>query len=154
MSIFRPMPSALAGALLLGSAVAAQAGELSVPMDEVRVVRFARPVATVYVGNPTIADITVIDSTHVFLLGKSYGATNLVGLDVNRNPIVNDQVTVVAANGGTVTLNLGSAQITYSCTEARCQTVPKPGDAKEIYDAESDQIAKHQDMTIKAAANQ
>ena len=154
MSIFRPMPNALAGALLLGSAVAAQAGELSVPMDEVRVVRFARPVATVYVGNPTIADITVIDSTHVFLLGKSYGATNLVGLDVNRNPIVNDQVTVVAANGGTVTLNLGSAQITYSCTEARCQTVPKPGDAKEIYDAESDQIAKHQDMTIKAAANQ
>jgi len=153
MSAIRLSPNALAAALFLGSAMAAHAGGLNVPMDEVRVVRFAHPVATVYVGNPAIADITVIDSTHVFLLGKSYGTTNLVGLDVNRNPVVSDQVQVTAGTSGTVTLNLGANQVTYACTDSRCQPTPTPGDAKDTYDAETDQISKHQDMTIKAAAN-
>ena len=56
---------------------------LSVPMDEVRMVTFVKPVATVYVGNPMIADITVIDSRHVFVLGKAFGATNIIALDSN-----------------------------------------------------------------------
>ena len=97
MSIARLVPHAIAAALLLGSALGAHAADLSVPMDEVRVIKFKTPVATVYVGNPAIADVTVIDPTHVFLLGKSYGKTNLIALDINRNPIVNDQVTGVRA---------------------------------------------------------
>jgi hypothetical protein len=153
MPIFRLVPHAIAAALLLGSAMTARAAELSVAMDDVTVVKFEHPVATVYVGNPTIADITVIDPTHVFLLGKSYGKTNLIALDIDRNPVVDDQVTVFARAGGTVTLNRGANQLTYSCVEARCQASPLPGDSADAYNAAIDQISKHQDLSVKSASN-
>jgi Pilus formation protein N terminal region len=154
MPMSRFVPHALAAACLLASTLAAHATDLSVPMDEVKVVTFHRPVATVYVGNPSIADVTVIDPTHVFLLGKSYGKTNLIALDVNRNPVSNDQVTVFARNGGMVTLNRGATQITYSCAAASCQPSPVPGDSKDVFDATTEQISKLQDLNVKAASNQ
>ena len=37
---------------------AAHAADIAVPLDEVRIVAFKQPISTVYMGNPTIADIT------------------------------------------------------------------------------------------------
>ena len=65
-----------AAALSLGAAHAG--GAMSVPLDEVRVVTFAKPVATLYVGNPVIADVMIIDSRHAFVQGKAFGSTNVV----------------------------------------------------------------------------
>jgi len=47
----------------------ASAASINVPLDEVRLITFAKPVATVYVGNPTIADINMIDTRRAFVLG-------------------------------------------------------------------------------------
>ena len=58
---------------------------VSVPMDEVRILTFAKPVKTVYVGNPTIADVTVIDATHVFLLGKSFDTSCPLGPGLTKS---------------------------------------------------------------------
>lgn len=40
--------------------------------------RLPSPVERISVGNPNIADITLISPTEVYLLGKNYGSTNLV----------------------------------------------------------------------------
>ena len=80
------------------------ADELQIPLDQVRVLTFKTPVKTVFVGNPVIADITVIDPTHVFILGKNFGTTNLVALDAMGRETANDQITVLERPGSAVTL--------------------------------------------------
>ncbi len=130
----------------------AMAGAVSVPIDQARVVAFERPAATVFVGNPAMADVTVIDPTHVFVLGKAFGATNLIALDARGNVLANDALTVEGHVASTVTLNLGSAQQTYACASGRCEAAPVPGDAqKPYYGPVMDENQNRQDMGSKAA---
>jgi hypothetical protein len=122
------------------------AGGVAVPMDEVRTVAFAKPVATVYVGNPAIADINMIDARHAFVLGKSYGTTNIIALDNAGRTVSNTYVSVSGSNGATVTLMKGNTQTTLSCTGQRCEAAPRPGDAR-FTDVMGD-VSKHQEMGV------
>jgi hypothetical protein len=124
-------------------------------MDEVRTMTFEKPVATVYVGNPAIADINMIDARHAFVIGKSVGTTNIVALDGSGKPVSDTGVAVLAsAAGSTVTLNRGTQRVTYSCTPSHCDMMPLPGDAKEAFDQITQQLAVHGDLAHKAAAGQ
>jgi hypothetical protein len=123
----------------------------TVSMDEARIITFPQPVATVFIGNPTIADITVIDSRHAYLLGKTFGVTNMIGLDADRNTVMNRQVAVTNRNGGEVTLHRGADSYNYTCTASRCETGPRPGDPAAYVSNTEDTAAKHSDMSTKAA---
>lgn len=133
-------------------AMPAAAAGISVPMDEVRTVTFDRPVATVYVGNPSVVDVTMIDPTHAFVLGKAYGATNLLALDSKGTQIADEPVTVLGRSEAVVTLNKGATQVTYACASSRCETAPLPGDATTAYEAQTSQNAVHQELGVKAAS--
>ena len=122
----------------------ALAGGVAVPMDEVRTVAFAKPVATVYVGNPAIADINMIDARHAFVLGKSFGTTNIIALDHWGRQVSNTFVSVSGSTGATVTLLKGATQSTLSCTGRRCEAAPVPGDAR-FSDVMGD-VSKHQSL--------
>jgi hypothetical protein len=139
------------GALLACSS-AAFAGGIAVPMDEVRVVAFSKQVSTVFVGNPMIADVSMIDSRHAFVLGKAFGATNLVALDADGKQVVNDPVTILGRRGSTVTLQRGPMQMTFACAHSRCESAPVPGDDKDSYDTRIGQMERRQDFGVKAAA--
>ena len=131
--------AALSTLLLAGSAMAK--GGIGVPSDQVKIVKFPQSVATVYVGNPAIADVTMIDPSHAFLVGKNYGTTNVVALDNKGNEVFNQPVTVFG--GSTlVTVHRGAAHTTLSCTSARCEATPMPGDAKPVFDDFSDEMNK------------
>ncbi len=137
--------------LVIGTAQARDAA-VTVPLDEVRLVAFEKPVSTLYVGNPTIADITMIDKRHAFVLGKSFGATNIIALDSAGQQISNNQVVVSGGGSGVVILQRGPARVTYSCTGERCEPMPRPGDSKDIFDTGMDQIQKHQEAGSKITA--
>jgi Flp pilus assembly secretin CpaC len=132
---------ALAATLSGGQALA---GGVSVPMDEVRTVAFAKPVATVYVGNPAIADINMIDARHAFVLGKSFGTTNIIALDHWGRQVSNTYVSVSGSGGTTVTLLKGATQSTLSCTGRRCEVAPIPGDTR--YSDVIGDVTKHQSL--------
>jgi hypothetical protein len=136
--------AALSSAAVAGSA-------MSVPLDEVRVISFAKPVSTLYVGNPVIADVTIIDNRHAFIQGKAFGATNVVALDASGRPVANQQIVVAGKGNSVVTLQRGSQQTTYACAASRCQSTPQPGDGKDAFEAGTDQISKYQGMLAKAA---
>lgn len=143
----------LATAAFAALSVAAGAGTaLSVPLDEVRVVSFAKPVSTLYVGNPVIADVTIIDNRHAFVQGKAFGATNIVALDATGRPVANQQIVVAGKNSSVVTLQRGTQQTTYACAASRCQSTPQPGDGKDAFEGATEQITKYQGMLAKAAA--
>jgi hypothetical protein len=124
---------------------------VSVVMDQVRIVTFNRPVATVFVGNPTIADATVIDPYHAFVLGKTFGVTNLIALSPQSQTVANQTITVANRSGGVVTLNKGANQYSYACTTAHCEANPVPGDQKGYFEDNSGAVSGHQDQAIKAA---
>jgi len=107
--------------------VVRHASGLGVTIDQARLISFPKPVKTIYIGNPTIADITMIDPQHAFLLGKTFGLTNMIVLDSDGKQISNQQV-VVYNNGAAVTVNRGADQFDYMCTPAHCETAPRPGD--------------------------
>jgi len=142
---------ALAGLLMSSAAYAA--GGMAVPMDEVRMLDFPQPVATVYVGNPLIADVNMIDAKRAFVLGKNFGTTNLVALDEKGNQVLNKTITVSGRTGGMVTLQRGTAQTTYACVSSKCSPAPTPGDDNQPYSTVTGQIDKHEAMAKQAIAN-
>ena len=99
----------LASLLLTAGAAQARSASVSVPLDEVRILAFAQPISTLYIGNPSVADVTMIDKRHAFVLGKSYGATNIVALDASGTEVSNQQVVVFGTSSAVVTVQRGAA---------------------------------------------
>jgi Flp pilus assembly secretin CpaC len=133
------------------------AAGLDIAMDEVRTVNFETPVATVYVGNPAIADINMIDARHAFVIGKGFGSTNIVALDADGKEVFDAPVAVMATAGNadsTLVLNRGTQRVTYSCTTSHCEATAEPGDSKDAFEQITSQLAVHSDTAHKAAAGQ
>jgi hypothetical protein len=141
----------LLAALLASLALPAQADTISVELDEVRTITFPRPVSTVNIGNPAITDITMIDARRAFILGKSYGSTNIIALDKEGAPISNTLVSVLGRQQATVTLQRGTQRTTYNCTSSRCEATPQPGDGKDAFDTINGQRNTHQEAAGRAA---
>jgi type IV secretory pathway protease TraF len=134
---------------------ASKSDSVALGLDEVHTLTFRTPVSTVYVGNPTIADVTMIDAKHAFVQGKGYGRTNIVALNRDNVMVFSTNITVTGAEGGgTVTLNRGAQRVTLNCAGGRCEPTPMPGDGKELYDAMNGQSAAHQAAARTAALAQ
>lgn len=117
-----------AGAMLLGSMVAAQGGEaMRVTLDKNHILRSDAAIDTVIIGNPSVADVAAQNSQLLFVLGKSVGETNIIAFDEMGNVIFDKDVTVVPQSQRVVTLHHGRAAATYKCTP-RCEPVPHTGD--------------------------
>ncbi len=139
-------------ALVASTAPAFAAGDVTLSLDEVHTLTFKNPVGTVYVGNPAIADITMIDARHAFVQGKSYGRTNIVALNRDGAQVYNTGVNVTGQeSGGTVVLNRGAQRITLNCAGNRCEPTPMPGDGKDAYDPANAVAAAHQGAARSAA---
>ncbi|SCY55979.1 Pilus formation protein N terminal region [Rhizobium sp. NFACC06-2] len=103
---------------LLGSLQPAFAEDdiLRVSMNHARVLRLDRAVSKVIVGNSKVADATVADATTIVLTGRSFGTTNLVLLDADGNPIVDERILVSIDEGNTVRVFRQTERTVLSCT--------------------------------------
>src|SRR6478735_11673468 len=137
-----------------GGSLALAAGKgdsVALALDEVHSITFRTPVSTVYVGNPSIADVTMIDARHAFVQGKGYGRTNVMALNRENVMVFNTHITVTGNDGsGTVTLNRGAQRVTLNCAGGRCEPTPMPGDGKDT-DAVNAQTTAHQTAARTAA---
>ena len=148
--------------ILLAAAFLASAGyadaapkgsDVALALDEVHTLTFKSPIATVYVGNPAIADVTMLDARHAFVQGKSYGITNIVALNHDNVQVFNTRVSVTGGSGnGTVTLNRGAQRVTLNCAGGRCEPTPTPGDDQKAYEAANTQVTSHQSLARTMAA--
>jgi Flp pilus assembly secretin CpaC len=105
----------LACALGCAAPAFAQAG-IEVVMNQARIVKLTRPADTIVVGNSEIADAAVQDASTIVLTGKGFGVTNLVVLDREGVPIVDEQVTVVRQTARSVRIYRRADVQTMSCT--------------------------------------
>src|SRR5882757_6089223 len=84
--------------LLLGAAQAfAQTSEpVQLTPGFTKLIRFDRPIATVVIGNPEVADARAQTDRSIALVGKAVGITNLIALD-NTGAEVFSSLVVVGA---------------------------------------------------------
>lgn len=124
----------VAAALLLAAslvaplpAMAQDGGPINVNVNMARVLRISAPAATVIVGNPGIADVTIQDPMTLILTGKSYGQTNLIVLDGRGEPIADTLIEVVQMQAGVMTVYQGQARTSLACAPI-CQPLIMMGD--------------------------
>ncbi|MER9298336.1 pilus assembly protein N-terminal domain-containing protein [Mesorhizobium sp. M0621] len=133
----QPRSSILSAALLAATIFVAPAmagAGIEVTMNQAKIVKLSRPADTIVVGNPAIADASVQDASTIVLTGKGFGVTNLVVLDTDGSPIVDEQVTVVRQAASSVRIYRRAEIQTMSCTPY-CESSYK-SDAEKSSEAE------------------
>ena len=117
----------LASSLAPAPAMANDGAPINVNVNMARILRINAAAATVIIGNPGIADVTIQDPQTLILTGKSFGQTNLIVLDSAGNPIADTLIEVVQMQAGVVTVYQGQARTSLACAPV-CQAVVMMGD--------------------------
>jgi hypothetical protein len=121
-----------------GLASRAQAVDLVVSYDQSQLLRLPRPVASVIIGNPSIADVSVQSGSLLVVTGKTFGVTNIIALDADRNVIQDQRVVVTRDEVRMVILSKGGARQSYTCTPD-CSPTLTIGDETTYFEL----ISKH-----------
>ena len=113
--------AALAGTLVLTPAYMAGAVDnpqnkaLEVGRDRAKVYRISRPAATVIVGDPEVLVATIQDLQTLVLTGKAFGTTNLIILDAEGEPIIDETVVVKSPEIATVRIYRQGKEEVLAC---------------------------------------
>ena len=140
----------LATACLPSHAFAGDSQSYKVEINKTEILRLPGAAASIILGNPSIADVTVQASDLLFVVGRGYGETNLIILDGNGNTMMDADVQVVnslPAHG--VRLYKGTSRQTYSCIPY-CGPSPVLGDAPEFIGTNT---AESEELTAFTAFN-
>ena len=117
----------MASSLAPVATLAADGAPINVNVNMARILRINSAAATVIVGNPGVADVTIQDPQTLILTGKSYGQTNLIVLDSGGNPIADTLIEVVQMQAGSTTVYQGQNRTSLACAPV-CQPVIMMGD--------------------------
>ena len=116
----------------------ANATPVTVEVDQSQLVMLTTDPATVVVGNPSIADIS-LNGKQMFLHGHSFGETNIMVFDASGNKIINYYVSVAHHTDNQVTIFAASARhldgidrYTYTCAP-NCEGNMMVGDSSTFF---------------------
>jgi len=144
------------GILLWPTAVLAEPrpDTVVVSVDQAKLVKLPSGVATIVVGNPLIADVTLQNGGVVVVTGKGYGATNFIAMDRSGGVLVDRLIQVAGPTDELVTVYRGIERETYSCMPI-CQRRMTLGDADPYFKSVLDQAGtlNSQASGLAAATN-
>lgn len=119
--------------LLVPLAVPSPAAEsISVVVDQAKLIKLPEKVATIVVGNPLIADVSLQPGGMMVVTGKGYGTTNVMALDRQGSVLIDRMVQVEGPTDKLVTVYRGVERESYSCTPV-CQRRVTLGDAQAYF---------------------
>jgi len=124
----RRLTLALIAALTVCGAEA-RAENLSVPTGQAAQISLTGAVRDVVVGDPLVADVSVINERTLIVLGKRAGVTTVLAFDANGNRLADRQIIVSDVGGGSVTVYRGAANPTNYACGAQCTRVTPPAAA-------------------------
>lgn len=111
----RSLSIMIAALALSGGSAQAAAPPLVVPIDQSAAVSLPRGTRDVLIGNPAIADVSVLDISKAVVVGRGYGVTNLIVIDQLGRTVLERQVVVSAPNAGRVSVIRGGKVDDYAC---------------------------------------
>ena len=108
----------LSAALVLAAVAAPAVAEepIAVHLDQARILKLPDRAATVVIGDPLIADLSIQPGGLAIVTGKGYGATNVVVMDRSGAVLMEDLVEVKGPDEPIVVVYRGNTRQTYSCT--------------------------------------
>jgi hypothetical protein len=148
LRIGRMLAAALLAAMSPTHGWAADA--LTVAVDQATLMRMPDRVATVVVGNPLIADVSLQAAGLAVVTGKAYGVTNLLALDRSGAILMDREVQVQGPRDPLVVVYKGVERESYSCTPT-CQRRITLGDATGFFDATLGQSGNRNGQATNAA---
>lgn len=128
----------LAVSLVGGGALASEM--IGVQLDQAKLVRLPEGTATIVVGNPAIADVTMQRKGVVVITGHRAGRTNVIALDKGGAIISESTVTVSIATEGRVLVRRGLHGTSYDCAH-ECVPSAVYGDDEMTFKRAIDQAA-------------
>ncbi|MDI4236442.1 pilus assembly protein N-terminal domain-containing protein [Bradyrhizobium sp. Arg237L] len=117
---------------------AADPDRIEVNVDQAKLVKLPTGIATIVVGNPMIADVTLQTGGVVVVTGKGYGATNFIAMDRSGQVLVDRQIQVQGPSDQLVTVYRGIERESYSCMPI-CQRRVTLGDGENYFKSTIDQ---------------
>ena len=150
--------AASAACLLLATAGFAAAGTaraeeptVYVTLDHARIMPYPAGTETIIVGNPIIADVTMLKSaSRVILTGRGFGETNLVFLD-QHGAVLSEARLRGRESAALLTVQRGPDRESYSC-QPRCQPAVSLGDASAFLHGSAGDIQLRDGLATGAAA--
>jgi Flp pilus assembly secretin CpaC len=141
--------SALVAAAVASGACVVRADEtLTVTVDEARVVKVPAGTKTLVIGNPMIADVTLLKSGQTMIVtGKGFGETNFIALDGDGKPVAQSQIRVVSGANALI-VQRGMDRQSYTCAP-RCQPSARLGDDPGYFNDVAGQIQAHNSQATK-----
>lgn len=94
----------------------ASAQDLVVKYDQSQILRLPRPVAEIIIGNSSIVDVTVQSANLLVVTGKTFGITNVIALDADRNIIQDQRIMVARDESKVVNLVKAGQRQSYNCS--------------------------------------
>jgi hypothetical protein len=133
-SLIRPLLGLAVGLLLwpLAATAESSADAISVNVDQAKLFKLPNRVATIVVGNPLIADVTLQNGGIIVVTGKGYGATNFIAMDRSGEVLVDRMIQVEGPSDRLVTVYRGVDRETYSCMPV-CQRRVTLGDDEKYF---------------------
>ena len=137
------------GMLMASSAFAADATvnqgveervSLKVTIDRAKVIRIAKTADTIIIGNPAIVDATIQDGKTIVLTGRAFGVTNLIVLDQDGEPIVDELIVVEGPTHKTVRIYRQAQRETMACDPV-CEPTLTLGDNQTSFESISSQMS-------------
>lgn len=112
---------------------------ISVVIDQAHLVDLPAGTSTLIIGNPTIADVTMIGArgSRMVLTPKAFGETNFIALDADGKPLTESTIRVVAGTDAMI-VQRGMERQSYACAP-KCQATEKLGDDAKYFAATVDQ---------------
>ncbi len=143
---------ALIASLFLGfaaSSLPGKADQFNIVLDQATVMRLPEKVATIIIGNPSVADGSLQSGGLLVVTGKGYGTTNLIALDNRGNTLAEHILNVSAPKEGRVTVYRGTDRETWSCTP-KCERSVMLGDNPAYFDATISQVSNRNGQSAGA----
>ena len=110
----------------------AQSGSLNVEIDQTQRVQLRGPAGSVIIGNPAIADVTVVDANTLYITGKGNGVTEIVAVDTIGRTVFQSQIVVTdGAGAGRVRVWRGGQATEMACASS-CSTTRPSRDAGAV----------------------
>ena len=144
----------LAVAFVLASGASparADTSTIAVVLDQAKIARLPKGTATLIVGNPMIADVTMLKNNNTMVItGRSFGQTNLIAIDASGTLIEESQIQVLPSKAVLV-LQSGSSRISYAC-DPTCMPTVQLGDDDKTFKDVGDQMTTRNGYAVGSGA--
>lgn len=138
------------GLLTVSASAASNDDILRITVDQAQVAKLPANTQTVIIGNPAIADVTMLKGGGggMVVTGKGYGRTNLIALDAS-GALLDEKEIHVQPTRNVLVVQRGNSRESYSCDPV-CMPSAVLGDDTKVFGDVSGQITAHDTLAGKS----